>query len=291
MITSLEELSPAARVAAQNYLDSVAATLAEESRESVVAELRSYLLERLRADAAEADVLAVVGQAGPVSQWPSSEPMAERARRALLDGLRLRGLGARIAATWWNPADERVLVRRAFGWGWDLNFGAVAVRLGLIEPDAEAEPFTSTPDGAFRVAALVPLSLAAATVVHYAVRGRSLPARLPAHWRPDGSPDRWTTRTRAATADLAATVVPAAVAGWAALSSRSRPTRAGVIAAASAIASVGAVTTLVRSLGDARRPWVGLLTMGALTGSVGSVLVGMARAGRAAEIRRDLRQE
>ena len=54
----------------------------------------------------------------------------------------------RLKRAWWNPASDRLWSPRVFGAGWDLNAGALAVRLGLIEPDAEDEPFTHTPDAA-----------------------------------------------------------------------------------------------------------------------------------------------
>lgn len=36
---------------------------------------------------------------------------------------------------WWDPADPRIFVPRAIGIGWDINLGAVAVKLGWIRPD------------------------------------------------------------------------------------------------------------------------------------------------------------
>lgn len=35
----------------------------------------------------------------------------------------------RVRATLWNPDDRRVLVPRAFGVGWTVNFGAIWARL------------------------------------------------------------------------------------------------------------------------------------------------------------------
>lgn len=288
MIASLDVLTPVARAAAQRYLDSVAPTIDAGERALVLDGLREFLLDHLDADATTADVDGLVAEMGPVAAGGSDSSGAARLRDRLGAGFRLGGLDARIAGTWWNPADQRLFLPRAVGWGWDLNFGAVAVRLGLIEPDSETVPFESTPDAAFRVAAALPVALAGATVLHYLVRGRSLPEHLPAHWDAAGTPDRWTTKGRAAAADLATTVVPAAVAGWAAWSQRPKPNRAGAIAGATALASVGAVVTVLRSLGDGRRPWTGPALLGALTGSVGAVLLGLARAGRAAEIRHDL---
>ncbi len=287
MIRSLDELTPQARSAAEGYLASVWATIEAGVREPVLDDLRAHLFERLSPDATAEDVAALATEAGPMTRGTSG---ASARWQAFLTGMRPGGAGARIAGTWWNPAEERLFLPRALGWGWDLNFGALAVRLGLIEPDAEAVPFTSTPEPAFRMAAAVPVALAGATVLHYAVRGRSLPGRLPAHWDITGRPDRWSSKPRAAAADLGATVVPALVAWWAARSARPGPDRAGTIAAATAFATVGAAVTVLRSLGERPRPWAGPAMVTAMTASVGAALYGLARAGRAAEIRRDLGQ-
>lgn len=290
MIRSLDELTPAARATAQDYLDGATADLHPELRGPVLDDLTAFLCEHLEPDATVPDVRAVIEQAGPVNGG-TDRSWLDRLLGRLGYGIDPKGISARIARSWWSPADERLLVPRAVGWGWDVNFGAVAVRLGLIEADAETEPFAATPDRAFVAAAAVPAALAAATALHYVVRGRSLPAELPAHWNLAGSPDRWTSRGRAAAADLAGTVLPAAVATWAVGSRQPPVDRAGTIAGATALATAGAAITVWRTLGNKPRPLAGPGLALAVTGSVGAVLFGLARAGRAAEIRRDLDQE
>ena len=44
------------------------------------------------------------------------------------------GFGRRLAGAF-DPADPRLLVPRVAGLGWTVNLGAVAVRLGLLNPD------------------------------------------------------------------------------------------------------------------------------------------------------------
>lgn len=44
------------------------------------------------------------------------------------------GVLERMAATF-DPADERVVIPHVFGFGWAVNSGAVAARLGLLNPD------------------------------------------------------------------------------------------------------------------------------------------------------------
>lgn len=233
-------------------------------------------------------------------------------RRGPLAGFDPRGAASRIAESWWDPASDRIFVPRAVGWGWDLNAGAIAVRLGLIEPDAEDVPFSNTPDAAFRAAAGVPVALAGAVVAHYLVRGRALPERLPAHWSLTGVPDRFVSKRRAAAGDLAMALIPALVAvraGRTTSAERSADhsipgdrstsagdsipgdhstSRAGALAGASMIAAVAAVQTVVRSLPEGRHPWVPLALLAAPGAASGGVLLGLAWLGRNAEIRRDL---
>ena len=35
---------------------------------------------------------------------------------------------------WWDPSDPRIFVPRAIGLGWDVNLGAIAVKLGWLPP-------------------------------------------------------------------------------------------------------------------------------------------------------------
>ncbi|MDY5143047.1 DUF5808 domain-containing protein, partial [Actinotignum timonense] len=50
---------------------------------------------------------------------------------ASLEALRSREARSR----WFEPENPRVFVPRNFGIGWDINMGALAVRLGMIRPD------------------------------------------------------------------------------------------------------------------------------------------------------------
>lgn len=279
MIRTIDELPSDARAAAHGFLDAAVAATERGLREDVRADLTSHLCEHLSATATPEDVERVVAA---LRADDSAEPGGSRWPA----GLRLRGMLARIAETWWRPSDPRLFLPRAVGLGWDVNLGAVAVRLKLIEPDAEAVPFTSTPDAAFRLAAGLPLALAGATALHYLVRGRSLPPRLASHWNAAGRPDRWVPKERAAATDITLTAGAAALAAWAATTVRSGPTRAGALAGATMVATLGASLTLARP--GRGGPLLTPAMLAALGAGVGGVLLGLARAGRRAEIERDL---
>lgn len=279
MIRSIDELRPEARAVAQGFLDAAAEVTARDLRAGVREDLATHLCERLEPTSTAADVEELLAGLRP-------EEIAGRLGTGWPSGLRVHGLLARIADTWWRPSDPRLFLPRAVGLGWDLNAGALAVRLGLIEPDAEAVPFTSTPDAAFRTAAALPALLAGATVLHYLARGRTLPPRLASHWDAAGRPDRWVSKRRAAITDIAVTAGAAGLAGWAAAADRPGPTRAGAMAAATFVGALGASITVVRPTKGGI--WVVPALLAPLSLGIGAVLLGLARAGRQAEIEHDL---
>jgi hypothetical protein len=282
MITALDQLTPEAAAEAQRLLDAAVAGVGSTLHDEIRLSMATHLCELLDAEATPADVAEAMDQLGVVEA-----PFGERGFADWLDDSGIGDLAGRVARTWWNPADARLFLPRAVGVGWDLNFGAVAVGLGLIEPDAEAVPFTATPDAAFKAAAAVPLTLGAAVGLHYIVRGRSLPARLPSHWALDGRPDRWVSKGSAAVNDLAITSLAAGAAAWAATSKAEGPQRAGVLAGATLAGGLAATTAVVRGLAKPRG-WAAPLGVLAASAAVAGVLFGLAKAGRDAEIARDL---
>lgn len=199
-----------------------------------------------------------------------------------------RPTAERIKATWWNPTSDRVLVPRVFGAGWAVNFGALAVKAGAIEPDAEDVPFASTPDAAFRVAVAGPAVLAAAVVAHYAVRGRSLPETLPNHWNLGGTVDGTVSMPVAAVMDIVAATAGAGLAALGAFGSGGGGRRAGLVTVGAGVAATSAMITVGRVAAQGKAPWFGPSLLAGIGGAVGATLLGLARAGRRAEQRRDL---
>jgi len=119
----------------------------------------------------------------------------------------------------WNPADPRVWMPRNFGVGWTINFGALAVKLGLLRPDdVEERPFDNLSATALRLAAAVPLALGVAAIAIAAIWWRELPAEVPVHWGASGAPDGWASREIAFGVLVAiAALLPAVVLGRLAL--------------------------------------------------------------------------
>ncbi|MFV0452104.1 MAG: hypothetical protein ACK5LS_07650, partial [Propioniciclava sp.] len=245
MITDLDTLSPAARETARAWLDTAVAGLDLELRPVVREDLHDALCGLLDPGASPVDVQAVAAELGPVIDPTAEADAGLGSRRGSGEADRDPRVGTfagvpydwrpptaeRLRRRLWDPTNEKLAVPRVFGAGWDLNLGALAVRLGLIEPDAEDVPFDRTPEGAFALAAVLPVSLAGAVVLHYLVRGRSLPDLLPNHWGWRGAPDGWVRRGTATTMDIGAALGIAGAAVTAAVPGRSGPARAGVLAA------------------------------------------------------------
>lgn len=287
MITSLDQLSPAARAAAARWLDGSLAGVEPELADALRDELELVLCDALGPDATPADVSRVADAVGPLSDLDAATDPRVGTFAGMPYDVR-PPTAERLRSRLWNPTDERIFVPRSFGAGWEVNFGALFVRLGVLEPDAEDEPFEHAPERAFHVAAALPVALTGAVILHYAVRGRTLPARLPDHWGVSGRADAWVSRRRAAVTDLAVALAAGSAAVAASGSTGRRPARAAVLAGATGAATGAAAVTIWRSVPDRPRWWAGPALVVALAGSVGGTLLGLALAGRAGEQRRDL---
>mgnify|MGYP001596455699 FL=1 len=287
MITTLDQLSPDTRAAAQAWLDASVAVVDADVREGVRDDLEIALCEGLAAGATPEDLAHLITRLGPVTAEFDRSDADPRVGRWFGIPYDVRPLtGERLKDALWDPADPNLLKPKAFGAGWDLNFGALFVRLGLIEPDAEDEPFTNTPHDAFVIAAGFPALMAAAVVAHYVARGRTLPAHLPHHWDAAGRPDAWTTKGRAAALDIGVATAAVGLAAAAAGSRTHGAGRAARLAVAAALAGGAAKTSVIRPLKGGW--WVGPVLVGGIAGSAGATLLGLAWAGRDAERRRDL---
>ncbi|WP_051215132.1 DUF5808 domain-containing protein [Granulicoccus phenolivorans] len=283
-ITDLADLSPSARRTAEEFLSTTPADLRDD--------LRAHLLDSLSPAATDADVRSVIAALGPIGDGT--------ARR----GLRGRLLGIPYdftAPTWdkiisrtWNPADPRIWQPHLFGIGWTPNLGAIAARLGLIEPDAEDDPLTTAP---LSPAAILPAAVATMAVLgSAAVLGRSLPDRVGRGWRVDGTPKQVGSRARAIAGSIGWTAGPtaavaAALAAGAGTTPAQRRNRAGAVVVATAMATGTAVDWLgvvIRARSGRPQPWVGPAAILAAAGSVFGILLTQARRGRRAEQDRDL---
>ena len=225
------------------------ARLSARDRDEALAELESLV----RADAARVGETAALVALGSPDEYAAQVLEALRGVRGEAEGEprpqgRVLGMpydfrGAtvdRLSNRIWNPADPRVFMPRTFGLGWTFNFGAIAVKLGLIRPDDLGEDsYDRVPSSGLTVALAIPVALALAAIVIVALSWRGLPAEVPVHWNALGAPDDWGPKGLALGALLAIAVVPLAF-SYARLLTRGASARSRLLTAA----AYGVVTSL-----------------------------------------------
>jgi hypothetical protein len=308
--TAAGGLSPEAAELVNTYFTRVHGALlvaAAGECEDAVEALREHVLEELAGTAATpADVTRILAELGPPEALAAAcaESAVEdgQVRPPDVDSVRLHGtlLGMpydvrmpnsdRIASRWWNPLEPRVFVPRVFGIGWDINFGAVAVKVHLVRPDDEDVPFATVPKAVVTGTLLLPALLAAATLALMAIAWPTLPASVPSHWDVFGRADQFWDRGALVIFLAAMSLVPVAFAAVVHMRGRAALNRV----AASAFATLTATfalsqfiqtTMYVRGDQGITPTFVGLGLGLALPFLM---LVILSRVGRAAEQRRDL---
>lgn len=295
---SLSDLTPSARAAAEEYLDRVRAALADASADEMadtLEDVTTHLLDMLGPDSTARDVVAACESLGDPQEYgpePAPQPTGTRGAGSVLGvpyDVRVP-TSERVAERWWNPRDPRLFVPRVFGVGWDLNFGALAVTLHLIDPDAEDEPFALVPMRDFLIALAVPVGLTMAMAASFAILRGSLPAQLPVHWNASGEVDRYGSQATAFGFLFLLAVIPAAWAVWSVMARRSPLARGAVIGFATFLSALAAGIWAM-TLGSVRTGmapwWLVLVLIGVAGGLALGVLVFLARSGRAQEMARD----
>jgi hypothetical protein len=141
-----------------------------------VEDLRTQMLEELaRGEGTEADAARLIAEFGEpevlanqCAELSRDELKAALWQRSSAFSGRVLGMpyelrlptAERVALRLWDPLNPRVFVPRLFGFGWTLNFAAVAVKLGLVRPDDEDIPFGQVPEPCLALAWALPLAVA-----------------------------------------------------------------------------------------------------------------------------------
>lgn len=295
-----------ARHLVDEYLDALvraSRVLPRTEARDVVDEVHSHLDDVLGAGATEAAVRSALEEMGdpvayiaairgieqdPGGSTDDKDPQA----RVLGMPLDLRvPTAARVAARLWDPRDPRIIVPRIFGLGWTVNFGALAVRLHLIEPDAEDETFARVPAWVFTAACAVPVTLTLVFAALAVVLWRDLPGQLAVHWDAAGRADGTWPLASAFAMPFALAAGPTLWAVTSQMRHRSAANRGAVIAFASGFSALGLAVFaggVAESRGVAGMPvvWVGLAAFVLLPLLE---FVTFARVGRSAEQRADLK--
>lgn len=146
------------------------------------------------------------------------------------------------------------------------------------KPDAE-DLFANAPERAFRIAAGIPFALTGAVVLHYLVRGRCLPGRLPSRWALTGEPRTWVSKRTAAWTDILVATTASGIAATALRPGRQSGERARRLAVAALLGGIAAGFAVTR---PAVRGgwWVQPLRGVSMLGCASAPLFGLALAGR-----------
>lgn len=188
----------------------------------------------------------------------------------------------RVMERIWNPADPRVMMPRTWGVGWTVNFGAIAVRLGLARPDdLEERPFENLSSAAVSAAVAVPVFFGLVAAGLGLAFFSRMPARVPVHFNGAGVADGWGPKTLAIGIPVAVALgLPVLVLGWRMARGSSRGTIAiasTILAFSGALSTVIVGYTVANVVAGVTGWWLGLLVLATLAVPA-AMFYGLARA-------------
>lgn len=295
-----------ADAAVDRYFAELAGTAARSGAsiaEDELAELRAHVADRLASTAGtEEDARRVLAELGS----PSALARAFAEARDDEEGLRPPGALAgrlvgmpydlrpptsdRYASRLWDPSNQHVLVPKALGVGWTVNFGALAVRAHLVRPDDEDRPFEAAPRGVVTGTLAAPAAVVAVLAVLVVTRWHSLPARVPTHWDALGHPDGYSSRTAAVVLVALMAALPLLLAVGVHVRRRSAVNRvvASALSLGFAVVALAVFVQTLLSAAHGTRAWVTWIGVAGFVVLPLLLLAGVSRLGRAAEQRHDL---
>jgi hypothetical protein len=277
--------------------------------EDAVVDLRAHVRDRLQGSAGmPEDAAQVLGELGttealvaayldasldddPDGLLPDDGSRAGAGRfLGMPYDLRVAKSSGRYASRIWNPLDRRVVVPKAVGIGWTVNFGALAVRTHLVSPDDEDTPFGAVPRRILVATLAAPFAALAAYVVLAAVNWARLPAQIPLHWTIFGHVDGYGGRGTALVLLSVLAVVPVAGAVWVHVRRRRPFTRvaASALSLSFTTLALALLCQTLFTLDGGTGLWSVWIGLGCVLALPFVLLVSLSRIGRAAEQRRDL---
>lgn len=316
-VAEISDLLPETRAVIERYLEQLEAGLCGVTRhlaQDVIAETESHLLDVLDPDSDEdvalravadlgapdayaAALCAEMRRDGALTRVPSmdvhdpvapSESLAQPAGHFLGMPVDLKlPTAENLRSRMWNPLDPRIFTPRLIGLGWSINFAAIAVRLGIINPDDEETPFAGVPTSWLLVVLALPVAATVFALVVVAAGYSDLPEILPTHWGVDSQPDGFSSRATAVLPMLFVMVAASLWSLWVFTTGRSQAARALAVALASMFVVIaGAILLQVFAYANGREsvwwwPWA---MIGAAFGIPFIELVVLAMKGRAGEI-------
>ena len=206
-------MTPRLSDAATRYVDDVAAhlgSLPAAERRAALGDLRELLTEGVDPE-----------DLGPAEDYAAAlgvrreQGTSETLGHVLGLPVDVRGTtDPHVRSRVFDPSDPRMFVPRVLGAGWRLNYGALAVRLGLLRPDDyDDEVLAHIPADVARLTRAMPWIVAAKTAVWATVAWRT-GREVPSNWDLSGRVSGWSDR-RAVLPALVA--IAAGSAAWASL--------------------------------------------------------------------------
>lgn len=266
----------------REYLAAVRAALADvpaRDRREVIAELEANLSADVeRRGGNQAALAAALADLGEPEEYAAAvrEALGVAAGSPQPQG-RFLGMPyefrspttARVMERLWNPSNPQIFMPRLWGMGWAINFGAIAVRLGLMRPDdVEQQPFENLSARALSLAIAVPATLGAVVLAVAIAFWNRLPAEVPMHFDAAGAADDWGPKTIViGLLVLIGCGAPAVVFGWQAVRRVSRGAVAVtcVLLSLFSTLSVGILGyTVANAVYDVEGWWIGALILGSL---------------------------
>lgn len=304
-------LTPEAAALVETYFSRVHGALlvaAAGECEETVEDLRAHVLEELQGSAGTAaDVTRVLSELGPPEALAAECVDATMGGRPVAlepaeDHSKLHGsvfgvpyelrppTAARVVALWWNPLDPHVFVPTMFGLGWTVNFGSIAVRLGIVRPDDEDVPFAAVPKRYVAIALVLPVLVAGFLGTLIAVYQAALPAQVVTHWGITGAPDQFGSKESALFFPVVMTLMGLALIGVTWIRTRTPLLRVGAGALTTWLGaiSVADYAQRVATAHGATGAWILLPGIALSFLLTFGLLVTLSRIGHAAEVRRDL---
>lgn len=152
-------------------------------RKAIMAEQESLLQEL---NDVHADLAEELGSATEYAERVAEEAGTSSVLRRYLSNP-LRAFSKRGRASLWNMDDPRVLQPHLLGFGWSVNWAAVATKLGIVRPDdIDGDVVAEIPDRALRSAALLPAALTLTHGMALAMSWKQLPPRVHTKWHYNG---------------------------------------------------------------------------------------------------------
>ncbi len=303
-------LTPEAAALVETYFSRVHGALlvaAAGECEETVEDLRTHVLEELQGSAGTAaDVTRVLSELGPPETLAAECADATTTGRPVVlesaeDRSKLHGrvfgvpyelrppTAARVVALWWNPLEPHVFVPTMFGLGWTINFGSIAVRLGIVRPDDEDVPFAAVPQRYVAIALVLPLLVAGVLGALIALYQAALPAQVVTHWGITGA-DQFGSKESALFFPVVMTLLGLALvaATWVRTRTPLLQVGAGALATWLGVISVADYAQRVATAQGATGTWILLPGIALSFLLTFALLVTLSRIGHAAEVRRDL---